>query len=1178
MKSNFSPRLLYATILLVVLPSGPAEALVALKNAGIGEKIIMATLVPTRGKPGPAAPFGFPQAEAQILCDQEDLRVSVWTNANYLYVQAIVWADREDTVVETDDGRKSRDWSVLSLDVNADQISTTNVDRTYSLNPTLTSPGLHYDIVKGRGTTVLQHDSAGRGAIRYLDAGRGSSVRVDSFLIPLEEIKRKPGDELRIAYWAHSQKPKLTLNSLGYEAQRKRSSDHEYYPYYAHQLPKHMYHTVKISDSSSPLDLNQVPEGRGRGEATLVSPQEQPAQGTPKSHESAAIATPGSPGSEGQEQVEPLRWKFETGSSVDFIPLVADGIVYVGSSDEHLYALDAGTGRLLWKFKADGGVNGSGASGGGLVFFTNQYRDLRPGAVYLYALDAATGRERWRFDPGSRVSEDVAVFEDLVFAGVSDGLVALDAHTGKPVWKSDAAFSSPVTERGIVCSRGPDGYLHGLNARDGTLKWSLRIGLPSELRMGVPLHYPVQRRWHRLSVADGVVYAVGAESAVYAVDLATGEERWRFEPPTPFFPATHGIEDGELYVAYGNHLYAVDTLTGVERWRLQLDDEWIHTPPVVADDTVYLGTTNMGAVKSLHGAAHVYAVDIQQRSIKGRFHVREAVTYEGGLGPYLRMLTRPVVAAGTVYFGSAEHVYAVRRDVAFEPLPAPAPVRVSGRVLASATGEPLDGAVVMLGFDTGTITDSRGRYEFRDLPKQAAWPTVFTLSAKKRGYLPAESRWFELAEGQVLKNVDLRLAKAGSITGRITDEGGRPVAGVEVSLLQIGYDIWGQRKIPWRSKASTDESGRYRLSELRPGEYYVSAVPKLRRARQLASEGSAYGYTFYPGTMSLDDARPLTLAVEEDLSEVDFSLVRTQTARVSGVVIGPDGKPVAKGTVSLSPFEQYLAASRGSLRPDGTFEIPGVLPGRYGVWAKTLVDSGEEEELGFEAITVSGADIIGLKLLTARGAVLKGKVLFEGPKSPTFDLNRLRIMADIPPDLSRMQRPPGAYPGSRVEDDGTFELRGLFGPRLLGVRGLNPRQWVLKAVVFNGRDVTDAAIDFKARDPGGEVQVVLTSRVTEITGNVLDWTGGPIPAGVIAFADDPSLWQTRFVREASLDPKGRFTIRGLPPGNYLIAAVDSIRQELYAPDFLHKLRASATPFRLEEGEVKAIVVPLKPSG
>ena len=69
----------------------------------------------------------------------------------------------------------------------------------------------------GRGSsTSIKDDSLGRGTIRYVETAAGS-VRVDSFVIPLAEIDRKPGHDICFAYYASSPKPELTLNSIGFE-------------------------------------------------------------------------------------------------------------------------------------------------------------------------------------------------------------------------------------------------------------------------------------------------------------------------------------------------------------------------------------------------------------------------------------------------------------------------------------------------------------------------------------------------------------------------------------------------------------------------------------------------------------------------------------------------------------------------------------------------------------------------------------------------------------------------------------------------------------------------------------------------------------------------------------------------------------------------------------------------
>lgn len=216
----------------------------------------LATSTPKNGRPGDLkrdGAFGFPQGEAKVLCDTEDLRLSAWNDAEHLYVQAIVWKDGDDTLGETGDGRKIGDTSALCLDVDADQKRTPKVDRDYALNPWPHMPGLHYQVVlSANGWTGLLSDSKGRGAIRYVSS-EGRKVRVDSFVVPLAEIGKKPGENLRLAFWGESAKPKLLVNSVGYENQGQ---------YYSYALPHEKYHELTLADRAAALDLKAVPEGR----------------------------------------------------------------------------------------------------------------------------------------------------------------------------------------------------------------------------------------------------------------------------------------------------------------------------------------------------------------------------------------------------------------------------------------------------------------------------------------------------------------------------------------------------------------------------------------------------------------------------------------------------------------------------------------------------------------------------------------------------------------------------------------------------------------------------------------------------------------------------------------------------------------------------------------------------
>lgn len=196
--------------------------------------------------------FGFPQAKAKVLCDRKDVRLSAWNNTTHLYIQAVLWDDNEGDAKSTEAARQVKDGSVLVLDLDNNKKQTAKVDREYSLNADVTMPGLWYSIaVSASKTTPLLDDSKGRGSVRYVDAGKGRKVRIDSYFLPLSELGRNPGDTIRVAYWARSVKPKFIANSTGFKGAS----------YFANQIPPAQFHEVEIAnDVEDSLDVTQVPD------------------------------------------------------------------------------------------------------------------------------------------------------------------------------------------------------------------------------------------------------------------------------------------------------------------------------------------------------------------------------------------------------------------------------------------------------------------------------------------------------------------------------------------------------------------------------------------------------------------------------------------------------------------------------------------------------------------------------------------------------------------------------------------------------------------------------------------------------------------------------------------------------------------------------------------------------
>ena len=171
-----------------------------------------------------------------------------------------------------------------------------------------------------------------------------------------------------------------------------------------------------------------------------------------------------------------LRWTFETGNVVHASPAVVDGVLYIGSWDRNLYALNAANGALLWKFQTGDdtkiynqvGIASSAAVADGAVYF-----GCRDG--HFYAVDAKSGAKKWEHDnKGGWVIASPAVDRGVVYFPTSDGerFKALDAATGAmkfDISNKAVSFSSPAIVGGTAFYGTSDGWMHAVDAGTGRL-------------------------------------------------------------------------------------------------------------------------------------------------------------------------------------------------------------------------------------------------------------------------------------------------------------------------------------------------------------------------------------------------------------------------------------------------------------------------------------------------------------------------------------------------------------------------------------------------------------------------------------------------------------------------------------------------------------------------------------
>ena len=273
---------------------------------------------------------------------------------------------------------------------------------------------------------------------------------------------------------------------------------------------------------------------------------------------------------------ESLLWHYRTGGWVVNAPTVANGVVYAGSDDNHVYALDAEAGGLNWRFETGGVIRSTPTVTGGVVYVGSNDN-------HVYALDAETGVLLWSHDTGGWAQYSPTVSGGRVYLGaVADeahGIHALDAVSGDTLWVAEIPYPlnpefAPTVADDKVYAPGEFGEFHALDASTGEPAWSFTAGI----RFQSPP-----------AVSEGVVHLTAVNTA-YALDESTGTLIWSYGTerlPARDVPAV--VADGVHYFSPDQYLYALDAATGEVIWSYEAD-KLINSTPVAAGGIAYVSS------------------------------------------------------------------------------------------------------------------------------------------------------------------------------------------------------------------------------------------------------------------------------------------------------------------------------------------------------------------------------------------------------------------------------------------------------------------------------------------------------------------------------------------------------------------------------------------------------------
>jgi parallel beta-helix repeat protein len=323
-----------------------------------------------------------------------------------------------------------------------------------------------------------------------------------------------------------------------------------------------------------------------------------------------------------------VSWTYTTGKFVDSSPAVVGGIVYSGSEDHNVYALNASTGTLIWNYTTNDIVGSSPAVAYGMVFVSSVIQlyafnastgtlawsqslnlilsspTVADNMVFVgsgsdvYALNSSTGAFVWRQSTGSDVVSSPTVAYGMMYVGSDDhNVYAFNASTGNLAWNYTTGSwveSSPAVAYGAVFVGSGDGNVYAFNASTGTLAWNYTTG--GSIQLSSP------------AVADGVVFVGSSDKKIYALNATTGSLLWSYTTGSEVW-SSPAVADGVVFVgSFDNNVYALNTSTGTVLWNYTTGKE-VDSSPAVAYGMVFVGSLD-GKVYAFGPSTRVHDVAV----------------------------------------------------------------------------------------------------------------------------------------------------------------------------------------------------------------------------------------------------------------------------------------------------------------------------------------------------------------------------------------------------------------------------------------------------------------------------------------------------------------------------------------------------------------------------------------
>jgi hypothetical protein len=487
-----------------------------------------------------------------------------------------------------------------------------------------------------------------------------------------------------------------------------------------------------------------------------------------------------------------------------------------------------------------------------------------------------------------------------------------------------------------------------------------------------------------------------------------------------------------------------------------------------------------------------------------------------------------------------------------------------------------------------------------------------------------------LSAGQQLRDFQMSLTLSGSISGRILFRTGKPVVNAEVMALKASFQD-GRRVLTLVQSARTNDLGEYRLYWLTPGKYYISSMPwdgrpigggvvmnangaaaavDIARMTVLAgdlaraplgfqpgappSDTEAWVTSYFPGTANEGEASGIDLAAGGNVRGIDLIIAPVRPRRIRGAVVDAQGQPVPNAQIFRSrnspPSTSFSTEMVDPVK--GTFDIRGVVPGAYTL----LAVSGDRA--GKLVIDIGDTDLDDIRIPVAAGVSLSGRLSIEGRPAGAEDpmMASLRVTLRPEPLVPGMPIPtssvsprgaiafnqvlPGNYlvtvqPLQSAPPIATGQ-RGNAMPQLAPPqRGGGPASVVplppalqnayVKSVRRGTVDVLNAGMSvmLQSDEP---LEIAIGTGSGTVVGDV-----GRVPNATVVLVPAAGMRRPDLYKSALTDAEGRFDLRGIAPGDYIIFAWEDVESGAWMnADFLKSYESRGREIKVAEGSRESI--------